>query len=128
MEKRKVLGTIIGVLAFIALIAGISFAWFSWQSSNNTLVSFTVEGVDITFDAGADITSSKLRPVSTKEVGVSKGYAIKKTITASARNNSVIKGDTGKKKKKNARPTVFFATLINGGLIACNILCLLPTF
>ena len=84
MEKRKVLGTIIGVLAFIALIAGISFAWFSWQSSNNTLVSFTVEGVDITFDAGADITSSKLRPVSTKEVGVSKGYAIKKTITASS--------------------------------------------
>ena len=84
MEKRKVLGTIIGVLAFIALIAGISFAWFSWQSSNNTLVSFTVGGVDITFDAGADITSSKLRPVSTKEVGVSKGYAVKKTITASS--------------------------------------------
>ena len=84
MEKRKVLGTIIGVLAFIALVAGISFAWFSWQSSNNTLVSFTVGGVDITFDAGADITSSKLRPVSTKEVGVSKGYAVKKTITASS--------------------------------------------
>ena len=84
MEKRKVLGTIIGVLAFIALIAGISFAWFSWQSSNNTLVSFTVGGVDITFNAGADITSSKLRPVSTKEVGVSKGYAVKKTITASS--------------------------------------------
>ena len=84
MEKRKVLGTIIGVLAFIALIAGISFAWFSWQSSNNTLVSFTVGGVDITFDAGANITSSKLRPVSTKEVGVSKGYAVKKTITASS--------------------------------------------
>lgn len=57
---------------------------FSWQSSNNTLVSFTVGGVDITFDAGADITSSKLRPVSTKEVGVSKGYAVKKTITASS--------------------------------------------
>lgn len=84
MEKRKVLGTIIGVLAFIALVAGISFAWFSWQSSNNTLVSFTVGGVDITFNAGADITSSKLRPVSTKEVGVSKGYAVKKTITASS--------------------------------------------
>ena len=84
MEKRKVLGTIIGVLAFIALVAGISFAWFSWQSSNNTLVSFTVGGVDITYSAGADITSSKLRPVSTKEVGVSKGYAVKKTITASS--------------------------------------------
>ena len=84
MEKRKVLGTIIGVLAFIALVAGISFAWFSWQSSNNTLVSFTVGGVDITFDAGADITSSKLRPVSTKEYGVANDYAIKKTITASS--------------------------------------------
>ena len=47
-------------------------------------VSFTVGGVEVTFDAGADITSSKLRPVSTKEVGVEKGYAIEKTITASS--------------------------------------------
>ena len=84
MEKHKVIGTIVGVLAFIALIAGLTYAWYTWQNTNNTNISFTVGGVDITFDAGADITSSKLRPVSTKEVGVEKGYAIEKTITASS--------------------------------------------
>ena len=84
MEKHKLIGTIIGVIAFVALIAGVTYAWYTWQSSDRTNVTFTVDGVDITFDAGSDITSSKLRPVSTKEVGVEKGYAIEKTITASS--------------------------------------------
>ena len=90
MEKHKVVGMIIGILAFMALIAGLTYAWYTWQSTNNTNVSFTVGGVDITFDAGADITSSKLRPVSSKEVGVSKGYAIEKTITASSAMTSYL--------------------------------------
>ena len=81
---------IIGILAFVALIAGLTYAWFTWQSTNNTNVSFTVGGVDVTFDAGSDITSSKLRPVSSKEVGVSKGYAIEKTITASSAMTSYL--------------------------------------
>lgn len=84
MEKHKVIGTIVGVLAFIALIAGLTYAWYTWQNTNNTNISFTVGGVDITFDAGQDITSSKLRPVSTKEYGVENEYAIEKTITASS--------------------------------------------
>ena len=63
MEKHKIVGMIIGILAFVALIAGLTYAWFTWQSTNNTNVSFTVGGVDVTFDAGSDITSSKLRPV-----------------------------------------------------------------
>ncbi len=84
MKKHKVIGIIIGVAAFIALIVGVTYAWYTWQSTNNTNVTFTVGGVDITFDTGNDITSSKLRPVSTKEVGVEKGYAIEKTITASS--------------------------------------------
>ena len=84
MEKHKVIGTIIGVLAFIALIVGVTYAWYTWQNSNNTNVTFTVSGADITFDAGSDVTSSRLRPVSTKEIGVEKGYAIEKIITASS--------------------------------------------
>ena len=83
-EHRKKFYIIFGILCVIAAISGGTLAWYTWQSSNNTTVSFTVEGVDVIFDAGADITSSKLRPVSTKEVGVEKGYAIEKTITASS--------------------------------------------
>ena len=83
-EHRKKFYIIFGVLCIIAAISGVTLAWYQWASSNNTTVSFTVGGVDVSFDAGADITSSKLRPVSTKEVGVEKGYAIEKTITASS--------------------------------------------
>ena len=83
-KHRKKFYIIYGILVVIASITGVTIAWYQWQSENNTTVSFTVGGVEVTFDAGADITSSKLRPVSTKEVGVEKGYAIEKTITASS--------------------------------------------
>ena len=75
---------IVGVFCIISSLIGGTLAWYTWQSENNTNVSFTVGGVDITFDAGEDITSSKLRPVSTKEYGVENDYAIEKTITASS--------------------------------------------
>ena len=84
MEKHKVIGTVIGVLAFILLIVGATYAWFTWRSPENTSVSFTVGGIEISFDAGEDILSSRLRPVLDKEKGVENSYAIKKNITASS--------------------------------------------
>ena len=37
MEKHKIIGTVVGVLAFIALIAGLTYAWFTWVSGNTIL-------------------------------------------------------------------------------------------
>lgn len=37
MSRRKLYGTIIGVLAFIALVAGLTYAWFTWASGNTTI-------------------------------------------------------------------------------------------
>ena len=34
MKKAKLVGTIFGVILFIALIAGFTYAWVSWQSDN----------------------------------------------------------------------------------------------
>lgn len=34
MKKAKLIGSIIGVFLFIALIAGFTYAWIAWQSSN----------------------------------------------------------------------------------------------
>ena len=84
IENKKRYFMIVGVLCIISALIGGTLAWYTWQSENNTNVSFTVGGVDITFDAGSDITSSKLRPVSTKEYGVEHDYAIEKTIIASS--------------------------------------------
>ncbi len=84
IENKKRYFMIVGVFCIISSLIGGTLAWYTWQSENNTNVSFTVGGVNITFDAGQDITSSKLRPVSTKEYGVEHDYAIEKTITASS--------------------------------------------
>ena len=84
IENKKRYFMIVGVFCIISALIGGTLAWYTWQSENNTNVSFTVGGVDITFDAGSDIASSKLRPVSTKEYGVENDYAIEKTITASS--------------------------------------------
>ena len=84
IENKKRYFMIVGVLCIISALIGGTLAWYTWQSENNTNVSFTVGGVNVTFNAGSDITSSKLRPVSTKEYGVTNDYAIEKTITASS--------------------------------------------
>ena len=84
IENKKRYFMIVGVFCIISSLIGGTLAWYTWQSENNTNVSFTVGGVNVTFDAGSDITSSKLRPVSTKEYGVANDYAIEKTITASS--------------------------------------------
>ena len=84
IKNKKRYFMVVGVFCIISSIIGGTLAWYTWQSENNTNVSFTVGGVNVTFDAGSDITSSKLRPVSTKEYGVANDYAIEKTITASS--------------------------------------------
>ena len=44
MEQKKIIGTVIGVIAFIALIAGATFAWWTWTSNaaDKTNVTFQV--------------------------------------------------------------------------------------
>lgn len=37
MEKRKMYGTIIGIVAFAALIIGVTYAWFTWNSTPREL-------------------------------------------------------------------------------------------
>ena len=33
MKKSKIIGSIIGVLIFIIMITGITYAWFTWRSN-----------------------------------------------------------------------------------------------
>ena len=50
-----VIGTIIGVLAFIALIAGLTYAWFTW-TSGNTILGGTTECFTINYVNGQNIS------------------------------------------------------------------------
>ena len=81
MNKQKMYGAIIGIMAFIALIVGITLAYWSWASTEQqkTLVTFTVaSGFTCSADGGGDITSSQvsLAPAAC----TNSMYAIQRTV------------------------------------------------
>ena len=82
MNIKKKIWIVITVL--IILLIGTSFAYWYWNSTTNTNISLTINGVDVTYVGGSDITGANLIPVSSKEVGLSKNSAIEKVVTASS--------------------------------------------
>lgn len=58
MEKNKnIVRTIVGVLILILLVVGVTYAWFTWKSSNIN-VTGTSGCFDINYDKGQDIGST----------------------------------------------------------------------
>ena len=80
MKKKFIIITIL----LITITLGVTYAWWRWNSTNNTNVTFTIDGITVTYEAGNDISGIKLIPVSTKEKGVTDNTAISKDITVSA--------------------------------------------
>lgn len=87
MEKYKIIGTVTGVLAFIAVIAGLTYAWFTWVSSN-TIIGGTTECFTINYVNGQNI-SGQINPSSsytggkktTVQIGIDSGCNIGGTGT-----------------------------------------------
>ncbi len=59
MEKRKIFGLIIGILAFMALMAGLTLAWLNWSSSTKITGSSSCFNINYT-GAGFENGSVKL--------------------------------------------------------------------
>ena len=78
---------IIGIVITLFLAIGLTYAWWTWNSTTNTDVSLTIDGININYEAGSDITNIKLLPVTSKEKGVEDNIAIKKDITVSSNTN-----------------------------------------
>ena len=83
MNKKIII--VIVITLFLAI--GLTYAWWTWNSTTNTDVSLTIDGININYEAGSDITNIKLLPVSSKEKGVEDNIAIKKDITVSSNTN-----------------------------------------
>ena len=83
MEKKIWIILTVGVI----LLIGTTFAWWYWNSTTNTNISLTINGVEVTYVQGEDITGVNLIPVSSKEKGVADNTAIEKVVTASATTN-----------------------------------------
>ena len=77
-KKHVIIGS--GLLLFLVVI-GVSFAWWTWSTSNeqNTNVVVTIGGMTINYEDGEDITNNNLIPTSTKEQGISKDITISST-------------------------------------------------
>ena len=59
MDKRKLLGTIIGILLFALCVTGISYAYYSWKS-NETEVSLTIEDVKFEFLTDSSVNATNI--------------------------------------------------------------------
>jgi len=86
LSKKTII--ISSVVICISLVIGLSFAYFSWRSDvdEKTDVRVVVEGLDITYNGGDDITNAKLNPTLTKNEGIEKKLTIS---LANTLNNSV---------------------------------------
>ena len=86
MKNSKV---VIISLIVLAWLASVTFALYVWTNTNNTNVSFDINGMSVTYDGGANITGVKLLPVTNRADGVVAGTAIEKTITAQSNKPNV---------------------------------------
>lgn len=90
MDKKKLIGTIIGVVAFAALIAGATYAYWQWSTNTAqaTNVKFTVPTQDkllgATLNGGGSTTVSNLAPAAC----TNSTYAMKKQISLSYFNQT----------------------------------------
>ena len=76
-NKKKIITYLIIFLVVILLLAGATYTWFKWRSSNNTNVRITINNTSdlvITFDGGSNVTGT-LEPTLTKEEGIVKNFS-----------------------------------------------------
>ncbi len=57
MKKSKIIGSIVGIVVFVAMIAGLTYAWFTWRSSNIP-VAGNSNCFIIDYDIGQEIGSA----------------------------------------------------------------------
>lgn len=76
IKKSKLLGAILGVILFILLIAGMSYAWITWQSSNTSITGIT-ECFDIDYTKGGNISNANVILFDESEIKNNNNITIK---------------------------------------------------
>ncbi len=78
-NKRTIFLTLI--FSFILILIGTTYAYFSWQSTNNPLVNITVEDIgDVIFKGGNEIKATDIGPVLDYNDGEITKFYIKKKM------------------------------------------------
>ena len=76
MDNNKRVYLIIGVITITMLVMGVTTAWFTWNSTDNTDVTFNVNGIDI-INTNVDIIGKKLYPTMNKDNGIVEEFTVK---------------------------------------------------
>ena len=76
MDNNKRVYLIIGSICIIVLALGVTTAWFTWNSTTNTDVTFNVNGIDI-INTNVDIVGKELYPTNNKDNGIVEVFTVK---------------------------------------------------
>lgn len=83
INSKKIWGTILGVVAFVLLIVGATYAWFTWARSTNVGTKTGVFDIQYNNDTGSGAAlQGILSPTENKEEGLSTWVNISKTSTS----------------------------------------------
>lgn len=86
-KSRKLWGTILGVIAFILLVIGATYAWFTWSNSSDTQYTTGIFDVQYNNDTGSGAAlSGTLSRTEDKTGGLSTWVNINKTSTSISGN------------------------------------------
>ena len=80
MKKAKLIGSIIGVFLFIALVAGFTYAWIAWQS-NNINIAGRSDCFDIDYGISQQIGSASAKASLSMTSDYTEGLSAKVTLS-----------------------------------------------
>ena len=80
MKKAKLIGSIIGVFLFIALIAGFTYAWIAWQS-NNINIADRSDCFDIDYGISQQIGSASAKASLSMTSDYTEGLSAKVSLS-----------------------------------------------
>lgn len=85
-DKNKLILSIVAVVLVIILIAGGTYAYWTWTSPNNTKIgnNWRITGGNMSIDGGGDITAQKMVPTAS----CNGSYAIVRTVKVTAKNET----------------------------------------
>jgi len=96
-NKIKFIGTILGIVLFISLIAGITYAWITWTSENIN-ISGTSECFTVNYTKGQTINNASVilfdesKIINNNKITIKNGMAIT-NVTAGLNSNCSISGN-----------------------------------
>lgn len=83
IKSKKIWGTILGVVAFVLLIVGATYAWYTWIRNTDVGTKTGIFNIQYNNDTGSGAAlQGKLSPTENKEEGLNTWVNISKTSTS----------------------------------------------